>query len=69
LKLAARFGVPPECRHFIMGQPVSVLSEFTHVHQVDVIVMGRAQYRGLERLLGSTTEHILYQVPCSILAV
>jgi universal stress protein E len=31
--------------------------------------MGRAQYRGLERLLGSTTEHILYQVPCSILAV
>jgi universal stress protein E len=69
LKLAGRFGVPPECRHFIMGHPVSTLSEFAHKHQMDVIVMGRAQYRGLERLLGSTTEHILYQVPCSILAV
>ncbi len=31
--------------------------------------MGRVRYRGLEKLLGSTTEHILYQVPCSILAV
>ncbi|MBN3862536.1 universal stress protein [Pseudomonas frederiksbergensis] len=69
LKLAGRFGVPPDCRHFVMGQPVSVLSEFAYEHQMDVIVMGRAQYSGLERLLGSTTEHILYQVPCSILAV
>ena len=69
LKLAGRFGVPSDCRHFIMGQPVSALSEFAYEHQMDVIVMGRAQYSGLERLLGSTTEHILYQVPCSILAV
>ena len=69
LKLAGRFGVPSNCRHFIVGQPVSALSEFAYAHQMDVIVMGRAQYSGLERLLGSTTEHILYQVPCSILAV
>ncbi|CAH0217908.1 MULTISPECIES: universal stress protein [unclassified Pseudomonas] len=69
LKLAARFGVPPECRHFITGHPVSALSEFAHEHQIDVIVMGRTQYGSLEKLLGSTTEHILYQVPCSILAV
>lgn len=69
LKLAGRFGVPSDCRHFITGHPVSALSKFAHEHQVDVIVMGRAQYRGLERLLGSTTEHILYQVPCSVLAI
>jgi universal stress protein E len=69
LKLAARFGVPAECRHFITGHPVSVLSEFAHEHQIDVIVMGRTQYGSLEKLLGSTTEHILYQVPCSVLAV
>jgi universal stress protein E len=67
--LAARFGVPAECRHFITGHPVSALSEFAHEHQIDVIVMGRTQYGSLEKLLGSTTEHILYQVPCSILAV
>jgi nucleotide-binding universal stress UspA family protein len=28
-----------------------------------------AQRGGLDKLIGSTKEHILYQVPCSILAV
>jgi universal stress protein E len=31
--------------------------------------MGTVQRKGLDKLIGSTTEHILYQVPCSILAV
>jgi universal stress protein E len=68
-RLAERFGVPFGCRHFIRGQPVTVLSEFALAHDVDVIVMGRKQSRGLSRFLGSTTEHILYQAPCSVLAV
>lgn len=66
---ANRYGVPAERRHFVLGHPVSALSEFANEHQVDVIVMGRVQYQGMEKLLGSTTEHILYQVPCSVLAV
>jgi universal stress protein E len=69
LDLADQYGVPPDRWHFIEGHPVSVLSEFAHAHSVDVIVMGRIQSRGLDKLLGSTTEHILYQVPCSILAI
>ena len=69
IKLAGRFGVPSDRRHFIKGQPVSALSEFANEHQVDVIVMGRVQSHGLKKLVGSTTEHILYQVPCSVLAV
>jgi universal stress protein E len=69
LKLAGRYGVPANRRHFILGHPVSALSEFANKHNVDVIVMGRVQYHGVEKLLGSTTEHILYQVPCSVLAV
>ncbi|WP_433771543.1 universal stress protein [Pseudomonas putida] len=69
LDLADQFGVPPDRWHFIEGHPVSVLNEFTHAHSVDVIVMGRIQSHGLDKLLGSTTEHVLYQVPCSILAV
>ena len=69
LQLAGRFGVPADRRHFIMGQPVSALSEFANENQVDVIVMGRVQSHGLQKLVGSTTEHILYQVPCSVLAV
>ncbi|QLL10744.1 universal stress protein [Pseudomonas chlororaphis] len=69
LKLAGRYGVPSDRRHFIQGHPVPVLSEFVNEQHVDVIVMGRVQSQGLGKLLGSTTEHILYQVPCSVLAV
>ncbi|VVO84445.1 MULTISPECIES: universal stress protein [Pseudomonas fluorescens group] len=68
-KLAGRYGVPSNRRHFVLGHPVAALSDFANEQQVDVIVMGRVQYHGLEKLLGSTTEHILYQVPCSVLAV
>jgi universal stress protein E len=69
LTLADHYGVPADRRHFILGQPVSVLAEFASQHQVDVIVMGRIHRHGLEKLIGSTTEHILYQASCSILAV
>lgn len=69
IKLAGLYGVPFDRRHFVLGHPVSALSDFANEQQVDVIVMGRVQYHGLEKLLGSTTEHILYQVPCSVLAV
>lgn len=68
-ELAERYGVPEERRHFEQGNPVAQLSQFASKNQVDVIVMGRVRYRGIEKLLGSTTEHILYQAPCCILAV
>jgi universal stress protein E len=67
--LARKFGVMAEHRHSREGHPVAAISEFAEEHDVDVIVMGRVQRHGLEKLLGSTTEHILYQVPCSVLAV
>lgn len=35
----------------------------------DVIVMGRVGHRGLSRLLGSTTESLLYKMPCSVWVV
>jgi universal stress protein E len=69
LELANQFGVPSNRRHFIVGHPIEVLNEFSQLHQMDVIVMGKVQSRGPDKLLGSTTEHILYQAPCSILAV
>ncbi|MBT2297651.1 universal stress protein [Pseudomonas fluorescens] len=69
LELANLFGVPAERRHFVLGHPVSALSEFALEHEVDVVVMGRSQKSGPHGLLGSTTEHILYQVSCSVLAV
>jgi universal stress protein E len=48
---------------------VAVLHALADEQEMDVIVMGRVQSHGLDKLLGSTTEHTLYQVACSILAV
>lgn len=67
--LADDYGVPAERRHFILGAPISAIADFARLNQTDVIVMGTVQRKGLHTLIGSTTEHILYQVPCSILAV
>lgn len=69
LDLADRYGVPADRRHFIEGQPVAVLNAFSDEQHMDVIVMGRVQSHGLDKLLGSTTEHLMYQVSCSILAI
>ncbi|MGH8386298.1 MAG: universal stress protein [Pseudomonas sp.] len=69
LKLASQFAVPSNRRHFIEGNPVTALSKFANDHHMDVIVMGRVQSHRVDKLLGSTTEHILYQVPCCVLAV
>ncbi|MGH8387373.1 MAG: universal stress protein [Pseudomonas sp.] len=70
LDLSGRYGVPADRRHFIEGHPVAVLHAFADEREMDVIVMGRVQSHGLvDKLLGSTTEHTLYQVTCSILVV
>ncbi len=67
--LAERYGVPPERRHFVMGQPVPVIEAFVEQFHADVVVMGTVHRVGLERMIGSNTERALYSVPGSILAV
>lgn len=67
--LADRHGVPPERRHFVMGFPVPVISEFVEQYLADVVVMGTVHRVGIDRLIGSNTERALYSVPGSILAV
>ncbi|WP_460160810.1 universal stress protein [Pseudomonas sp. S2_B10] len=67
--LADRHGVPPERRHFVMGHPVQVISEFVEQYLADVVVMGTVHRVGIERVIGSTTERALYSLPGSILAV
>ena len=69
IELANHYGVPAERRHFLLGAPVSSLTDFAEQHQIDVIVMGRVHHNGLRKLIGSTTEHLLYQLPSSILAI
>jgi universal stress protein E len=67
--LAERHGVPQERRHFIVGHPVSGITEFAQEQQADIVVMGRVHRRVLDNLLGSTTETVLYRLSGSILAI
>ncbi|MCK1789158.1 universal stress protein [Pseudomonas violetae] len=67
--LAERNGIPPEQRHMVMGNPAKVLASYVDAYSVDVIVMGRVGHHGVGRLVGSTVEHLLYKMPCSVWVV
>ncbi|MCY1463959.1 hypothetical protein D9M71_819250 [compost metagenome] len=67
--LADGFGVPNDRRHLVPGTPLRVIADFTRQAGMDVVVMGTLTHKGLEKVLGSTTEHALYQVASSIFAI
>ncbi|KQZ87788.1 MULTISPECIES: universal stress protein [unclassified Pseudomonas] len=68
-ELAQRNGIEPECQHMILGDPAKVLCNYAQAYETDVIVMGRAGHRAMERLVGSTIERVLYKMPCSVWVV
>lgn len=67
--LADSEGVPLERRHFKEGAPVQVIREQVRALDIDAVVMGVVQPKGLDKLLGDTTERIVSKPPCSVLAV
>lgn len=67
--LAEQYSVPAERRHFIRGTPTRALADYAARNGGDVIVLGTLHHTGLDKLVGSTTEHLLYRAPCSILVV
>ena len=69
LRFADACGVPQDRRHFLLGPPTMTLAGFVRETEIDVLVMGRIQRQGIDRYVGSTTEHVLYQIPGSLLAI
>ena len=69
IALAESYRVPSERQHFIEGAPTKVMSDFAAHSRADVIIMGDTHRKGLHKLIGSTTEHVLYKVPCNVLAI
>ncbi|MEL7937478.1 universal stress protein [Pseudomonas delhiensis] len=69
LALADQYGVPEERRHFLMGTAVRGIANFVEQNAIDVTVMGRIHRRAVDRLIGSTTEHLIEHVEGSVLAV
>lgn len=67
--LAEAEGVPLDCRHFEEGGPVQVIRQQVAALDIDVVVMGVVQLKGLNKLLGDTTERIVSRPPCSVLTV
>lgn len=67
--LADHYGVPLDRQHFIAGPPTKAIADFAAHNRADVIVMGSAHREGLDKWVGSTTEHVLYKVPCNVLAI
>jgi universal stress protein E len=68
-QFAERHAVPPQRRHAVEGSPIRIISDFATREHMDVVVMGTLDRKGLEKVLGSTTEQTLYQIPSSILAI
>ena len=67
--VADKWGVPMERRHFVLGPATQGIMNFMYDHQIDVMVLGMQRRLGLDRILGSTTERLLYHVSGSLLAV
>jgi universal stress protein A len=55
--------------HTIQGTPKHIISSFVKQHSCDLVVMGSHGRHGINRLLGSTANAVLHDMPCDILAV
>lgn len=67
--MAERHGVPVERQHFLSAPITRSIAEFVAHSRTDVLVMGNHPRKLLERLTGSTTEHVLDHTLCNVLAV
>ncbi|GLK88499.1 universal stress protein [Pseudomonas turukhanskensis] len=67
--MAEQHRISRDLCHLQVGSPLQVLAEMAERLRADVVVMGRVHRSGMNKLVGSTTEHLLYRSPCGILAV
>ncbi|WP_422421552.1 universal stress protein [Pseudomonas sp. GZD-222] len=67
--LAVAHGVPEERQHFLSAPITRSIADFVAHSRTDVLVMGNHPRKLLERLTGSTTEHIIDHNLCNVLAV
>lgn len=68
-QIAERHGVPQERQHFLSAPITRSIAEFVAHSRTDVLVMGNHPRKLLERLTGSTTEHVIDHTLCNVLAV
>lgn len=52
-----------------LGAPRYEINQYIEAHQCDLLVLGSHGRHGIQRLLGSTANSLLHDMPCDILAV
>ncbi|WP_028614791.1 universal stress protein [Halopseudomonas pelagia] len=67
--LAERYEIEKKRRHHLVGVPHQVLIHFARQQAFDILVLGTAYQHAAGRYLGSTTEQVLNQAPCSLIIV
>ncbi|MFA7553618.1 MAG: universal stress protein [Spongiibacteraceae bacterium] len=68
-ELAARFDIPADQQHILIGRPENEIHQLAKELNVDLIVVGSHGRRGIARLLGSTANGLLHGATCDVLAV
>lgn len=67
--LARQLGVSEQHAHLRIGSPKKEIIDLANVIGVDLIVMGSRDHRGLQYLLGSTTNAVLHLAQCDVISV
>ena len=65
---AASLGVSP-IRQMAMGRPERALVAAAEREGIDLMVVGHRGLRGVRRVLGSVSEHVVHHAPCSVMVV
>lgn len=61
--------IPEHNRHLVIGRPESEIAATANDLAVDLIAVGSHERFGLAVLLGSTTDGVLHNADCDVLAV
>ena len=61
--------IPESHRHLVVGRPEAEIANTANELQVDLIAVGSHARFGLALLLGSTTDGVMHNAECDVLAV
>lgn len=67
--LAETNQIPTTDCHLLTGFPKTQIIDYANQIQADLIVMGRHGMSFLDKLIGSTTDSVLHQAQCDVMAV
>ena len=67
--LADKYAIDEEHRHFIAGAAANVINAYVARCNYDILVMGTANHRPLDMLLGRTADIVLDHPPCNVLVL